>query len=233
MREQYNQMAALYDRRWNHYISNTLSFLKDWAKISPTDTVLDIGCGTGEFERLLLVEHPTQLIVGVDISEKMLEIAQQKCHPYPNISFQKASASALPFGDRSFDIIVSASALHYFDDPIAALTEMKRVLKPEGEIVILDWCKDYLLCQIYDIVLKLIDPAYKQCYTQAEFHSLLLNTGFEIHRATRVRFGLAWELAILSVTERIATFAPLPPILSEAPLPPILSEAPLPPILGE
>ncbi len=198
VREQYNQMAAVYDRRWSHYLSNTLSFLLDWAKISPTDAVLDIACGTGEFERLVLVEHPTQQIVGVDLSEKMFEIAQQKCRAYPNVSFQNASASVLPFAERSFDVIVSASAFHYFDDPIAALTEMKRVLKPEGEIIILDWCKDYLLCQIYDIVLKIIDPAYKQCYTQTKFHSLIVNTGLEIHRATRVRFGLAWELMIVT-----------------------------------
>jgi ubiquinone/menaquinone biosynthesis C-methylase UbiE len=64
VRRQYNQLAAVYDLRWRNYIVNTLSFLKTWVEISPTDTVLDIACGTGEFERLLLTEYSSQQIVG-------------------------------------------------------------------------------------------------------------------------------------------------------------------------
>ena len=96
VREQYDQMSSVYDQRWRSYITDTLSFLKNWAQISPLDTVLDVACGTGEFELLLLSEHPTQQIVGIDISEKMLAIAKQKCSIYPQASFQTASALALP-----------------------------------------------------------------------------------------------------------------------------------------
>lgn len=196
VRRQYNRMAALYDRVWRRYLSKTLSFLRDWAPIAATSTVLDIGCGTGEFERLLLLKQPTQPIVGIDLAENMLSLARQKCRGYPHVSFQKASASALPFADRSFDVVVSASAFHYFDDPIAALLEMKRVLKPDGELIILDWCKDDLLCQLYDFVLKQFDPAYRQCYTQAEFHAFLQTADFTIQRATRKRVSLAWDMMV-------------------------------------
>lgn len=196
VRKQYNQMAALYDRVWSRYVAKTLAFLKDWAQLAPTSTVLDVACGTGAFERLVLLEQPTQQIIGIDLSEKMLDIAQQKCRAYPNVSFQKASAAALPFADRSFDVVVSASALHYFDDPIAAFIEMKRVLKPDGKLVILDWCKDDWLCRLYDLALKRFDPAYRQCYTQVEFHIFLGAAGFQIQRATRVRLTLAWGLMI-------------------------------------
>ncbi|WP_409197272.1 class I SAM-dependent methyltransferase [Chroococcidiopsis cubana] len=200
VREQYDRMAAKYDRRWNSYITNTLSFLQDWAQISFQDKVLDIGCGTGEFERLVLTQQPTQEIIGVDISEKMLTIACQKLHAYPNVSFHTAPASALPFGDRSFDIVVSASSFHYFEDPVAALVEMKRVLQPHGRVVILDWCKDYLLCRLCDLVLKFFDPAYQQCYTEAEFHHLLELAGFDIHRATRFRFNVVWGMMVATAT---------------------------------
>lgn len=196
VRQQYDHLAAVYDQRWNNYVANTLSFLKNWTQISPLAVVLDVGCGTGEFERLMLSEHPTQQMVGVDISEKMLLVAEQKCRDYPNVSFHTASASRLPFTSNSFDVVVSASSFHYFDDPHAALAEMKRILKPDGRLVILDWCKDYLLCQIYDIVLKVFDPAYKQCYSQTEFHDLLASAGFNICCANKVRFGLVWELMI-------------------------------------
>ena len=195
-REQYNKMAAMYDRVWSRYISRSLSFLKDWAQLDPLYIVLDVACGTGTFERLVVLEQPTQSIIGVDLSEKMLEIAEEKCRDYPNVSFQNASVTALPFVDRSFDVVVSASAFHYFENPTAALIEMRRVLKPEGELVILDWCKDDWLCRLYDFVLKRFDPAYEQCYTQAEFHRFLNGTGFQIQRATRFRIGLTWELMI-------------------------------------
>lgn len=194
VRNQYNRMAALYDRVWSRYLAKTLSFLTAWAPIASTSTVLDVGCGTGELERLLLSKQPTQSIVGIDLAEKMLAIAHQKCVNSPHVLFQKASVSALPFADRSFDVVVSASAFHYFDDPIAALLEMKRVLKPDGDLIILDWCKDDLLCRLYDFVLKQFDPAYRQCYTQAEFHRFLQTTGFTIHRATRRRVSLAWDV---------------------------------------
>ncbi|MGG6267779.1 class I SAM-dependent methyltransferase [Leptolyngbya sp. AN03gr2] len=196
VRQQYNQMATVYDRLWSRYILKSLSFLRDWTQLAPTSTVLDVACGTGTFESLVLAEQPDQSIVGVDLSEKMLEIAQKKCRDYPNVSFEQASVTALPFDDRSFDIVVSASALHYFEDSIAALLEIKRVLKPEGELIILDWCKDDWLCQIYDFVLKRLDRAHQQCYTQHEFHELLSKTGFHIDRSTRFRTGWAWELMI-------------------------------------
>lgn len=205
VRQQYDRMAAVYDQRWRSYIANTLSFLKTWAHLSPTATVLDVACGTGEFERLVLADRPMQQMVGVDISEKMLAIARQKLHVYPNVSFHVAPASALPFADNSFDVVVSANSFHYFDDPNAALAEIKRVVKPDGTVIILDWCKDYLLCKILDLVLKGLDPAYQQCYTQAEFHRLLKFAGFDIRRATKVRFGIFWGLMIVTAVPLLKT----------------------------
>ena len=73
VRQQHDRLARVYDRRWSRYISRTLVLLKTWASIPPQAAVLDIGCGTGEFERLVLSEKPEQRMVGVDLSAKMLE----------------------------------------------------------------------------------------------------------------------------------------------------------------
>lgn len=200
VRQQYDKLADIYDQRWHSYITNTLLFLKTWADIAPQVTVLDVACGTGEFEQLLLAENPTQHIVGVDISSKMLAIARQKCLNYSHVFFHQASVSSLPFTNQMFDIVICASAFHYFDSPETALSEIKRVLKPNGQVVILDWCKDYFLCRFYDLVLPFFDPAYKQCYTQAEFHHLLTSAGFEIQRHRKVRFGFFWELMVATAT---------------------------------
>ncbi|BAY58343.1 hypothetical protein NIES2135_52160 [Leptolyngbya boryana NIES-2135] len=203
IRQQYDQMSAIYDQRWSQYISNTLNFLKAWAELAPTEKVLDVACGTGEFEQLILTEHSEQNMVGVDISEKMLAIAQQKLQAYPNVTLSLASAEHLPFADQSFDVIVSASAFHYFENPAIALAEMKRVLKPNGKIMILDWCKDYLLCRICDLILKVTDPAHQQCYTQAELHGFLKALGFDITRATKVRFGLVWGMMVATASPKL------------------------------
>ena len=87
VRQQHDRLARVYDRRWSRYISRTLVLLKTWASIPPQAAVLDIGCGTGEFERLVLSEQPEQRMVGVDLSVKMLEIAREKCQAYPNVTF--------------------------------------------------------------------------------------------------------------------------------------------------
>lgn len=196
VQQQYNQLASRYDQRWNWYVTNTLSFLKTWVNLSASDKVLDIACGTGEFERMVLSEKPTQQMVGVDISEEMLAIARQKLHSYSNVSFQAGSASVLPFPDQSFDVIVSANAFHYFDDPVTALAEVKRVLKTNGKVVILDWCKDFWLCRVLDIALKWFDPAHQQCYTQHELHNFLTLLEFNIDASSKVRFGFFWGLMV-------------------------------------
>ncbi|MGF1482547.1 MAG: class I SAM-dependent methyltransferase [Cyanophyceae cyanobacterium] len=196
VRQQYNQKAAVYDRRWSCYVASTLSFLKSWSAISPADVVLDVACGTGEFERLLLSHHPEQQMVGVDISENMLREARQKLPGAAPVSFRVASVTELPLSDRCFDVVVCASSFHYFEKPTIALAEIKRVLKPGGRAIVLDWCRDYFICQLCDFWLRLVDPAHRQCYTQAELHALLTAASFEICRHTRFRFGVVWGLMV-------------------------------------
>ena len=191
---QYDNLAKSYDWRWRRYIANTLVFLRDWANITPSSVVVDVGCGTGELARLLLEKNPHQVIIGFDISEKMLAHAKQKLKHFDQVRFEQASASALPIPDNAFEVVVSANAFHYFPEPEKALAEIRRVLKPGGEIVILDWCKDFLVCRICDWVLRWIDPAHQQCYTEAKLHDLLKTTGFRISRTQRIRFGLVWGL---------------------------------------
>lgn len=194
--EQYNAQAQSYDQRWSRYLRKTLTFSQTTANIASTAKVLDVGCGTGELERLLLANNPEQMIVSLDISAEMLAQAQQKLKSYPHVSFEQGSASDLPFPDRVFDVVVSASSFHYFPEPEKALAEMHRVLKPNGQVVILDWCKDFLLCRICDWVLKRVDPAHQQCYTEAEFHQLLQVANFQIQDAQTMHFDLVWGLMI-------------------------------------
>lgn len=198
---QYDRLASIYDRRWHFYTRSTLGFLLEWHPWPSEGRILDVACGTGELEWLICqsggISSGAQ-IIGVDLSEQMLSVARQKCAGFPQISFITALASHLPFEDESMDLVISANAFHYFPEPIQVLQEMKRVLKPDGSIVILDWCRDYLMCQICDVILTLLDPGYRQCYTESECAHLLNKAQLTIHRSSRRRFGLIWGLMVVS-----------------------------------
>jgi ubiquinone/menaquinone biosynthesis C-methylase UbiE len=194
---QYDQFAEIYDRRWSSYVSNTLSFLIDHLQrsqqISGNEHILDIACGTGELEKRLLNVHSDLKIIGVDISEKMLDMARLKL---PNLEFVKASAIAMPFPDHKFDMVVTVSAFHYFDQPLDTLEEIRRILKPQGKVIIMDWCRDYWLCHALDLFLKMFDPAHKDCYSQKELRDLLIASGFDVMNEKKQKLGAFWGIMV-------------------------------------
>jgi ubiquinone/menaquinone biosynthesis C-methylase UbiE len=95
---------------------------------------LDIGCGSGilAFELARFYDR----VVGIDISEKMLEIARYK-RAAPNIEYIQMDVSCLEF-DRQFDLIVSAATFHHLKHLPSTLQSIKKLLKPQGKVVFLD-----------------------------------------------------------------------------------------------
>lgn len=100
--------------------------------------VLDVGCGTGLVAIRLAESLPGGRILGVDLSDGMLRVAQAKAlaRSAVNVSFRKMDAESLTLADGTFDVVVSLFALTHFPDPLRALREMHRVLTPGGRLVI-------------------------------------------------------------------------------------------------
>jgi SAM-dependent methyltransferase len=108
--------------------------------LSPGDSVLDVACGPGNFSReFARAVGPSGLVVGVDASQTMLEqgAAEIERSRLRNLALVRGDASELPFRDHSFDAACCFAALHLFADPLAALSEIARVLAPGGRIAIM------------------------------------------------------------------------------------------------
>jgi len=110
--------------------------------LRPGLNVLDVGCGTGDFLRLLAPIVSPGTAVGVDLSETMIaEARQRSAENVDNLSFRVGSVLELPFPVASFDRVLATQLLLHVPDPLKALAEMKRVLAPSGVISIaeIDW----------------------------------------------------------------------------------------------
>lgn len=97
--------------------------------------ILEIGCGTGEFSRLLA--RRAEKILAIDLSPQMIRLAQERSKPYPNIDFVKADVMAYQFPDNQIDCIATLTTMHHL--PIETiLRRIRKALKPGGIFVCLD-----------------------------------------------------------------------------------------------
>ncbi len=125
---------ALYDLEgWNH--NNHYHHFLFQQLPQHCEIVLDIGCGTGEFARLLA--NRAETVIAVDLSPKSIEVAKQRSRQYPNIDFQVADISQWDFPQEEFDAIVSIATLHHLS-VADLLPQLKAALKPRGVLAILD-----------------------------------------------------------------------------------------------
>ena len=141
----FDHIAPAYDRL-NHLMS--LGIDRSWRKkairwlrpFAPQE-VLDVATGTGDFALLACrLLHPCSL-TGIDISEGMMQVGRQKATEAgwaDHIRFQREDCEALSFADASFDAVTSAFGVRNFEHLDKCLSEMCRVLRPGGHLVILE-----------------------------------------------------------------------------------------------
>jgi demethylmenaquinone methyltransferase / 2-methoxy-6-polyprenyl-1,4-benzoquinol methylase len=141
----FDRIAGLYDRM-NSVMTAGLHHewrrrAADLAELSPGESALDVATGTGDlaFELAARV-GPGGEVVGVDFAEKMLELARAKTaeHPGIRVRFESGNALALPYPDGAFDAATVGFGARNFSDLQRGLSEMARVVRPGGRVVILE-----------------------------------------------------------------------------------------------
>jgi ubiquinone/menaquinone biosynthesis C-methylase UbiE len=190
---EYDRLAAFYDRRWRQYIDATLTIVEAVVKCDGHERILDVPCGTGELEQRLLTRWPGLSIVGVDLSHEMLKQAQSKSMP-DFVEWIRADVCALPLADQTFDWVICANSFHYFHSPGTALRELTRVLRPNGQLVLVDWCDDYLTCKICSLWLRWEDPAFYRTSSLHQCRSQLEQAGLIVEDGQHFRVGWIWGM---------------------------------------
>jgi demethylmenaquinone methyltransferase/2-methoxy-6-polyprenyl-1,4-benzoquinol methylase len=198
LNEDYHEyLREWFDRLANHYdrlevlLGRVRPVVVELAAPSSGSRILDAATGTGN-QALAFAERGCE-VVGIDLSHKMIEVAQSK-NTYRSAGFQVGDAGAMPFSDNSFDISVISFALHDMPRPMRedVLMEMVRVTVPGGSIVIADYELPGGL--IHRLFVRYIVPRYENRYVPEYFHYDLEGSieakGIEIVERRSVLMGM-------------------------------------------
>jgi len=160
----YNRQMFGYIASKYNFINRALSFNRDpsWKNLlikelpdANAATCLDIACGTGDITFRLAAKYPQGRIIGLDVTEQMLNLARAS-NTFNNITFVAGDMCRMEYPDNSFDIVTGGYALRNSPDLEIALAEIRRVMKPGATAAFLDFSKspNRLFQKIEDLLLR-------------------------------------------------------------------------------
>jgi SAM-dependent methyltransferase len=160
--------------------------------LSAGERVVEVGCGAGVFLPLLAgAVGKTGKVVGVDHASSFVQQARERTRELPSIAVDEGDAYALPYADASFDAAHCDRVLMHLDDPSAALSEMRRVVRPGGRVVVAepDWASIVIDSTDHDGVALLIrqaNTARRQPFIGRELNRRLAAIGLTDRRVETV-----------------------------------------------
>jgi ubiquinone/menaquinone biosynthesis C-methylase UbiE len=197
----WDKASAAYEQYWRAQLQPAQTRLLALADIKPGAHVLDIACGTG------LVTFPAARaagaagrVVGTDLSEEMVNRAADEARALglTQVTFQRMDAEDLELETESFDVALCALGLMYVPDPLKALAEMRRLLRPGGRAVAAVWGERRHCgwAEIFPIVDRRVAsdvcPMFFQLGTGDMLQNLMHTAGFEDVRADRISTTLEY-----------------------------------------
>jgi ubiquinone/menaquinone biosynthesis C-methylase UbiE len=184
LREEFNQWAA--EGRGEEMEEHHLSIARqtiERMKLVPGDTVLDLGCGAGWASRLAAKQVAPSLVIGVDVSDRMIARANAASEGIENLRFFTGSAEELPLDNGSIVKVLSIESFYYYADQHKALRELYRVMAPDAQMFILiNLYRDNPNSLAWVDALKV--PV--QVRSEAEYLIQITEAGFENARSERI-----------------------------------------------
>jgi demethylmenaquinone methyltransferase/2-methoxy-6-polyprenyl-1,4-benzoquinol methylase len=203
----------------NHFLSLNIDRLwrrraiKIIAKSYKTPNILDVATGTADLAIAAMKLNPSK-ITGIDISGKMLEIGREKIlrKGYSGkIELTRADSEKIPFADNSFDVAMVAFGVRNFSDPVKGLSEMRRVIREGGMIMVLEFSKPsgFPFKALYNFYFRNILPLFGRFFSKdkaaysylpdsvmkfpdnEEFIKLLVKAGCKNTRQLKLTGGVA------------------------------------------
>ena len=175
-RQNYNKQAANYDQTAEGRF--TMPFNKmilEQAVLRDGDTILDAACGNGRLLGMLAQKAKIQGF-GIDISEEMINAAAER---NGEMNFQVCSAMQTPFADHQFELVTVCCAFHHFTQPAAFMAEARRILKPDGKLIIAEPTLPTILRMAENLLLPLFKMGDVKIYSQKELADFYTKAGFQ------------------------------------------------------
>ncbi len=127
-----------YDQYMGRWSKRLAPLFLDFAGIADAERIVDVGCGTGSLTFLLPSRANISAIEAIDYEEQFVEALRQR-NTDPRITARQGDACALPFAEKQFDRALSMLVLHFVSDPVQAVREMRRVVRPGGVVAATVW----------------------------------------------------------------------------------------------
>jgi ubiquinone/menaquinone biosynthesis C-methylase UbiE len=190
--DQFTRQAVPFAARPEHSDAAIFARLREFAGVGPDDDMLDVACGPGLVG--CSFAPAARHVTGVDLTPAMIERARelQRERGLKNLSWKVGDATALPFPDAAFSLVVTRYSFHHLLDPLAAMREMVRVCRPGGTVMVVDVALPPAKEAAYNRFEKLRDPSHVRALTEAEFTGLATEAGLRDVRTGFYR--LATEL---------------------------------------
>ncbi|MGJ5813311.1 class I SAM-dependent methyltransferase [Paludibaculum fermentans] len=169
---QFTLQAVPFAQAPSHSAEASLRLLLETARVQASDEVLDIACGPGIVS--CAFAGVAKWVTGMDLVPAMIDQARvlQDQKGLGNLEWRLGDATALPFPDGSFDLVVTRYSFHHLMDPAAVLREMIRVCRPGGRIVVNDVTPEPEKGAAYDEMETLRDPSHARAVPLPELLGL-------------------------------------------------------------
>jgi len=211
---QFGQTASAYLTSTVHAQGADLNVLRELAAGLGTPVVLDLGCGAGHAS--FAVAPVARSVTAFDLSSEMLAVVAGAARErgLHNIVTEQGNVASLPFADASFCMVVTRFSAHHWLDVPAALREVKRVLKPNGLLVVIDITAPE--APLHDTTLQAVellrDGSHVRDYRPSEWTAMLQAAGFRPERAGDWKLQMVfdeWTARMRTPAERVAAIRSL------------------------